>query len=74
MAEYEKLLQELRDHGEDDLAEQLEEFKSGRSGAAEGGRIEPFDVGGWSMERKLRFRDEHPDEWESLKRGQTVTV
>lgn len=43
---------------------------SGRTATA---TIKPTDLAGMSMDRMLALRDAHPDEWEALKRGETVT-
>lgn len=41
---------------------------SGRAGV-----IEPGDTEDWSTEQLMRFREKHPEEFEALKRGETVT-
>lgn len=35
--------------------------------------IKPADANAWSTEKLLRFREQHADEYEALKRGETVT-
>lgn len=35
--------------------------------------VKPEDISGMSMEQKLGFADKHPEAWEALKRGETVT-
>lgn len=35
--------------------------------------VSPADISAWPMEKKLGFADAHPEAWEALKRGETVT-
>jgi hypothetical protein len=35
--------------------------------------VRPQDVAEWGIDKQLRFREQHPDEWEALKRGEEVT-
>jgi hypothetical protein len=58
---------------EEELAghERVENAGNG-AGAAAAGKIDPDVVAGWSMEKKLQFRDQHPDAWEQIKRGEPV--
>lgn len=48
-----------------------------RSGESRGGsktpQITPADAADWSMEKRLAFMDEHPNEYEALLRGETLT-
>lgn len=34
--------------------------------------VTPQDANGWAIDKQLRFAQQHPDEWEQLKRGETV--
>ena len=45
--------------------------KAGRTGQAP--VITPEDVGTWSTEKLLRLKEQHPEEFEALKRGETVS-
>lgn len=43
------------------------------AGAKVGTTLKPTDTVDWSHERLTRFSDAHPDEYEALMRGETVT-
>lgn len=38
------------------------------------GSLTAADVGSWPMDKKVRFMNKHPDEWEALKRGEPIRV
>lgn len=37
------------------------------------GAIKPEEVNSWSQDKQLRFKAKHPDAWELILRGETVT-
>lgn len=42
-------------------------------GRSSGTTISPGDTEGWSTEKLMRLKQSHPEEFEALKRGETVT-
>lgn len=38
------------------------------------GLLAPSDVAGWPVDKQMRFRKQHPDAFEALKRGEQVRV
>lgn len=57
--------QELEGH------ERVENAGNGARGAA-GAVLDAETVGSWPMDKMLRFKEQHPDAWEAIKRGEAV--
>lgn len=38
------------------------------------GRVTPADVAGWPAAQRQRFRRDHPDQFEALKRGESIVL
>lgn len=53
------------------VAQAARNSESGRGKKAP--TLAPSEVSEWSMEKRVGFADAHPEAWEALKRGETVT-
>lgn len=61
------------DPGEQQIDEHTAISNAGRGAQGKGGsEISPETVSSWDEQRRRDFRKQHPAEWESLKRGETV--
>jgi hypothetical protein len=75
--EFEFPLSEANDAEEGDEtppAERIANQAKSGGGRTKTPGVSPADVSGWSIERSMAFMDSHPEEWEALKRGETVIV
>lgn len=63
------------EEGEEKPAAQQVADAARRAPTKGGGKttIKPEDVAAWGMDKAVKFSEEHSEEWEALKRGETVT-
>lgn len=72
-AEYFRWVEPRSDPREDELEghERVERAGTGAGGNA-GAKLDADAVASWGMDKQLKFRKQHPDAWESIKRGDAV--
>lgn len=56
-----------------EAAQQVQRATAGATPPGKSALLSPKDVEGWSQEKQMRFLRKHRDEWEALKRQETVT-
>ena len=57
-----------------DAEEQVNKAVAGSSSPNTAGLITPADASSWGVDKQIRFKKQHPDAFEALKRGESVKV